>query len=65
MSSSELYLVFKPIYSILRTEKKVFTFFTHPGWGESRLPSLARVLLCLVGVGVSQVSWESRYLDKP
>ena len=35
------------------------------GWRESRLPSLTRVPLCLVTVGVSRVSWEFRYLDKP
>ena len=35
------------------------------GWRESRLPSLARVLLCLVRVVVTWVSWAVRYLDKP
>ena len=35
------------------------------GWRESRLPSLTRVLLYSVIVGVSQVSWAVRYLDKP
>ena len=30
----------------------------------SRLPTLARVLLCLVRVGVPRVSWAIRYLNK-
>ena len=45
--------------------KTVFTFILDRGWRESRLPSLARVLLCLVRIGVPQVSCAVRYLDKP
>ena len=42
-----------------------FTFIVDRGWRESRLPNLAKVLLCLVRVGVPQVCWAVRYLDKP
>ena len=41
--------------------KNLFTFNVDRGW---RFPSLARVLLCMVRVGVPRVSWAVRYLDK-
>ena len=46
-------------------KKTILTFILDRGWRESRLPSLARVLLCLVRIGVPQVSCAVRYLDKP
>ena len=67
VSSLELFLVKKKI-NLLNTRgenKTVFTFILDRGWRESRLPSLARVLLCLVRIGVPQVSCAVRYLDKP
>ena len=64
-SSSEPYQVYPSIYSILGTEKPLFTCIIDHGRTESRLPSLARVLLCLVRVGVSWMSWAVGYLDKP
>ena len=48
---------------ILRGKK--FTIFVDHCLRESWLPSLARVSLCLVRVGVPWVSWAVRYLDKP
>ena len=48
-----------------RHRRTLFTFIVDGGWRESRLPSLAGVLLCLVRVGVLRVSWAVRYLDKP
>ena len=35
-----------------RRKKTLFTFIVDRGWRKSRLPSLARVLLCLFRVGV-------------
>ena len=53
VTSSNLCIVFGSIYSILGTnKKKLSTFIVDCGWRESRLPSLARVLLCLLRVGV-------------
>ena len=43
----------------------LFPDFRSYCWRESRLPSLERVLLCLVRVGVIWVSRAVRYLDKP
>ena len=45
-------------------KKNQFTFIVDRGWRQSRLSSLARVLLCLVIVGVPQVFWAVMYLDK-
>ena len=56
---------FWSIYSILGTEKTQFTCIVDHDWRESRLQSLAIVMLCLVRVGVTWVSWTVRYLDKP
>ena len=47
------------------TKGKKLTIFVDHFLRESRLPSLARVGLCLVRVGVPRVSWAVRYLDKP
>ena len=52
VTSSELYLLFQSIYSILGTKKPLFTFDVDKGWRESRFSSLAGVLLILVRVGV-------------
>ena len=52
-SSSELYKVCPSIYSILGTEKTLFTCIVDHGRRESMLPSLARVLLFLVRVCVT------------
>ena len=51
-------------YSIQGTERTLFIFIVDRGQRQSRLPSLARVLLCLFRVGVPQVSWAVRYFDK-
>ena len=34
-------------------------------WSDSSLPWLDMVFLCVDGVGLKQVSWAVRYLDKP
>ena len=66
VSSLELFLVFFNQFTQYKGQNKtVFTFILDRGWRESRLPSLARVLLCLVRIGVPQVSCAVRYLDKP
>ena len=41
-----------------------FCLVVDSGWRSSRLPSLARVILCLVRVVVPRLSWAVRYLDK-
>ena len=67
VSSLELFLVFF-LYQFTQYKgqnKTILTFILDRGWRESRLPSLARVLLCLVRIGVPQVSCAVRYLDKP
>ena len=46
-------------------QKALLICIVYRGWRESSLLSLARVLLCLVRVGVPRVSWAVRYLDKP
>ena len=49
----------KAMYSLLinllntRDQKKLSTFIVDRHWRESRLPRLAKVLLCLIRVGVS------------
>ena len=66
--SYQLRVISSFLINLLNTwarKKKHFTFIVDCGWRASRLPSLARVLLCLVRVGVPQVSWSVRYLDKP
>ena len=66
VSSLELFLFFFNQFTQYKGQNKtVFTFILDRGWRESRLPSLARVLLCLVRIGVPQVSCAVRYLDKP
>ena len=50
---------------MLGTQKALFIFIMDSGWRESSLTSLARVMLCLVRVGVIRVSLAVRYLDKP
>ena len=63
--SSELYLVFWWIYSILGTEKYLYSCIGDCDWRKRRLPLLDRVLLSLVEVRLKWVSWVVRYLDKP
>jgi hypothetical protein len=46
-------IFFKSIYLILGTEKALFSGIVDPGCRETRLPIMARVLLCLVRVGVT------------
>ena len=65
VTSLELYLFFFFNYLLLGTEKTLSTFIVDLGWREIRLPSLARVLLCLVRLGVQRVSWVVSYLDMP
>ena len=59
-----IYLKKKAIYSMLGTKNPINYIVDRVSRG-SRLPSLTRVLLYLVIVGVSRVSWALRYLDKP
>ena len=56
VTSSELYLLVWSIYSIQGTEEEKNNLLV--SW--SRLPSLARVLLCLGKVGVPRVSWSGQ-----
>ena len=53
------------LVSLLNARDRKNTFIVDCAWRESRLPSLTIVLLCLVLVGLSQLSWAVRYLDKP
>ena len=64
VTSLELYLVFDQFTQYMGQKNP--TYFYCELWleVECRLPSLAKVLLCLVRVGVPQVSWTVRYLDK-
>ena len=48
-----------------RDRKSLILYIVDPSCRETWLPILARVLLCLVRVGVTWVSWAVRYLDKP
>ena len=50
--SSELYLVFGGIYSILGIEKVLNACIVDCDWRVSRLPWLDEVLVCFVGVGL-------------
>ena len=64
VTSSELYLVFLINLLSTRDKKMLVTLNMDSVLRESRLPSLAKVMFCLVRVGVPQVSWAVRYLDK-
>ena len=55
---------FELMKKVFFLDNHFFQTFLYLGWRESRLPSLARVLLCLVRVGVAWVSWAVKYLDK-
>ena len=48
-----------------RDRKALFTCIVDQDWSDSKLPWLDMFLLCLDGVGLKQVSWAVRYLDKP
>ena len=55
-----LYIVFDQFIQYLGQEKTHCTFIVNRSWRESRIPSLLRVLLFLVQVGVPKVSWVFR-----
>ena len=55
------------LINLLNTRGKnaLYIFIVDRGLRDSSLPSLARVMLHLVRVGVTCVSWALRYLEKP
>ena len=60
---------FRAIFTILiillnTRDRKPNLFLLWTLVGGRVIPSLARVLLCLVRIGVAQMSWAVRYLDK-
>ena len=61
----DIYIFAANLFNTRDRQKQQFAFTADYGWRESRFPSLARVLLCLVRIVVPQVSWAVRYLDKP